>query len=143
MPTTSTTKAPDVATSTTTLNPTTKKVIVTTLASTTTTTTTTTTKAPAIIITTPVIVTTHQPSTHATPTDTSEVKRIPAPTPGHFWSGILIPLTVVAAFIGLVFMIRKYDLLDRAYNRIRNRNVPSQRYSEFMGNDFDDDPLLI
>lgn len=131
-----TTKAPEVTTTaTTTLAPkipetTTKKVIVTTQAP--------STKSPVTPPTTP-----HQPSTHATPTEKNEVMIKPAPGQGHFWSGILIPLTIVAAFMGGVFMIRKYDLLDRAYNRIRNRNTPVQRYNGLMENDFDDDPLLI
>lgn len=111
----------------------------------------TTTLAPVPEVTTPKAApikppttTTHQPST-VKPTESDEVTIRPAPAPeaSHFWGGILIPLVIVAAFIGSVIAIRKYDLLDRAYNRIRHRHTPAQHYNGLMENDFDDDPLLI
>lgn len=80
-----------------------------------------------------------------TSSDRHETKVIPAnPTPEvhHFLGGILIPLFIVFGFVGAVFVIRKYDVLDRAHSWIRNRNS-NTRYDGLMENDFDDDPLLI
>lgn len=63
---------------------------------------------------------------------------------GHFMSGFGLPLLIVVAFICTVFAVRKYDLLERAQNYIRNRGTqqPQTRY-DGLENDFDDDPLLI
>lgn len=74
--------------------------------------------------------------------DTSEVKVAPAPEPHHILGGILLPIFIVLGFIGAVFAIRKYDLIERAHGFIRNRNQQG-RYNGLMENDFDDDPLLI
>lgn len=148
--TTTTTKAPEVPSTTTT------KVIITTIPSSSTAkpSTTTAAKSPAPVeTTTPPAATTQAPKAPTTttstakpstakPTESDEVTKAPV-EPSHFFSGILIPLLIVSGFIGAVFAIRKYDLMDRAYNRIRHRNTPTQHYNGLMENDFDDDPLLI
>ena len=128
----STTKVASTVTSTT---PTTKAapttVAPTTVASTVTSTTpTTTTIKPA-----PIIKTTVKP-------DDGDVKVKPAPDGHHVLGGIMLPLLLVLGFIGAVFAIRKYDLIERAHGFIRNRNQQT-RYNGLMENDFDDDPLLI
>lgn len=74
--------------------------------------------------------------------DKNEPKIAPAPGAHHLLGGILLPIMVVLAFIGGVFAIRKYDLIERAHGFIRNRNQQT-RYNGLMENDFDDDPLLI
>lgn len=81
-------------------------------------------------------------STKKPETDKSDVKVSPAPEPHHILTGILLPIFIVLAFIGTVFTIRKYDLIERAHGYIRNRNQQT-RYNGLMENDFDDDPLLI
>lgn len=145
--TTTTTKAPEVPSTTTTA-----KVIITTNPSTSSTKpSSTTAKSPAPVETTtattqapkaPTTTTSTAKPSPAKPTESDEVTKAPV-EPSHFFSGILIPLLIVSAFIGAVFAIRKYDLIDRAYNRIRHRNTPTQHYNGLMENDFDDDPLLI
>lgn len=74
--------------------------------------------------------------------DKNEPKIAPAPGAHHILGGILLPIMIVLAFIGGVFAIRKYDLIERAHGFIRNRNQQT-RYNGLMENDFDDDPLLI
>ena len=74
--------------------------------------------------------------------DKSDVKKLPAPESHHLVGGILLPLVIVLAFIGTVFAVRKYDLIERAHGYIRGRNQAT-RYNGLMENDFDDDPLLI
>lgn len=74
--------------------------------------------------------------------DKNDVKVAPAPEPHHVLGGILLPIFIVLAFIGAVFAIKKYDLIERAHGYIRNRNQQA-RYNGLMENDFDDDPLLI
>lgn len=75
-------------------------------------------------------------------TDKNDVKVLPAPEPHHILGGILLPIFIVLGFIGAVFAVRKYDLIERAHGFIRNRNQQA-RYNGLMENDFDDDPLLI
>jgi cobalamin biosynthesis Mg chelatase CobN len=96
-------------------------------------TTTTTTKAPAPATTEP---------TKKGESDKSDVKVAPAPSSSHVFGGIFLPIFIVLAFIGAVFAVRKYDLIERAHGFIRNRNQQT-RYNGLMENDFDDDPLLI
>lgn len=76
--------------------------------------------------------------------DKNEVKIAPAPAGHHLVGGILLPIMIVLAFIGAVFAIRKYDLIERAHGYIRGRgNQATRGYNGLMENDFDDDPLLI
>lgn len=77
------------------------------------------------------------------PTPQEVTKQLIPPEPGHLVSGIVMPLLVVFAFIGAVFMVRKYDLLERAQEYIRERREGRSRNNYV--NDFDefDDPLLI
>jgi len=74
--------------------------------------------------------------------DKSDVKIAPAPESHHLIGGILLPIVMVLAFIGVVFAVKKYDLVDRAHGYVRGRNQAT-RYNGLMENDFDDDPLLI
>lgn len=74
--------------------------------------------------------------------DKNEPKIAPAPEAHHVLGGILLPIMIVLAFLGGVFAIRKYDLIERAHGFIRSRNQQT-RYNGLMENDFDDDPLLI
>lgn len=72
-------------------------------------------------------------------------KQVDAPT-HHMFGGIVLPVMIVLAFIGAVYGIRKYDVLERAQNYIRNRRnggQPHQTRYDGLENDFDDDPLLI
>jgi hypothetical protein len=74
-----------------------------------------------------------------------EIKAIP-PQTHHILGGIIIPIMIVFAFIGVVYGIRKYDVLERAQNYIRNRRTGGQTHQtryDGLENDFDDDPLLI
>jgi hypothetical protein len=69
-----------------------------------------------------------------------------SPQTHHILGGIIIPIMIVFAFIGLVYGIRKYDVLERAQNYIRNRRSGGQTHQtryDGLENDFDDDPLLI
>lgn len=72
----------------------------------------------------------------------NDVKIAPAPESHHLIGGILLPIVMVLAFIGVVFAVRKYDLVGRAHGYVRGRNQAT-RYNGLMENDFDDDPLLI
>lgn len=74
--------------------------------------------------------------------DKNDVKVAPAPEPHHVLGGILLPIFIVLAFIGAVFAIKKYDLIERAHGYVRSRNQQA-RYNGLMENDFDDDPVLI
>jgi hypothetical protein len=59
----------------------------------------------------------------------------------HIWGGIFYPIFIVFGFLGTIFAIKKYNLIERAHRIIRNRN---QNYHGLMENEFDDDdPLLI
>jgi hypothetical protein len=60
----------------------------------------------------------------------------------HIFGGIVLPIMIVLSFFGIVFAVRKYDLIERSQNYIRNRRHPQTRY-DGLENDFDDDPLLI
>lgn len=113
-----------------------------------------TTKAPATIATTTLKAETttamktkpSQTTTTSTTTKKPEsddgVKVAPAPEVHHIMGGIFLPIFIVLGFIGGVFAIKKYDLIERAHGYIRNRNQQT-RYNGLMENDFDDDPLLI
>lgn len=92
--------------------------------------------------TTPTSTTTTTTTTKKPEADKSDVKVAPAPEPHHIFGGILLPIFIVLGFIGLVFAVRKYNLIERAHGYIRNRNQQT-RYNGLMENDFDDDPLLI
>lgn len=75
-----------------------------------------------------------------------EVKVVTAPQAHHILGGIIIPIMIVFAFIGVVYGIRKYDVLERTQNYIRSRRSggqPHQTRYDGLENDFDDDPLLI
>lgn len=64
----------------------------------------------------------------------------------HVFGGVVLPLIMVLAFIGAVYGIKKYDLLEHAHNYIRNRREGSRSHQtryDGLENDFDDDPLLI
>lgn len=63
----------------------------------------------------------------------------------HIFGGIVLPVLVVLAFLGIVYGIRKHDVLERAQNYIRNRRNGQTHQTRYDGleNDFDDDPLLI
>lgn len=68
------------------------------------------------------------------------------PQTHHILGGIIIPIMIVFAFIGVVYGIRKYDVLERTQNYIRNRRSGGQAHQtryDGLENDFDDDPLLI
>lgn len=72
-------------------------------------------------------------------------EKIETPT-HHMLGGIVLPVMIVLAFIGAVYGIRRYDILERAQNYIRNRrngSQPHQTRYDGLENDFDDDPLLI
>ncbi|CAG9806997.1 unnamed protein product [Chironomus riparius] len=76
---------------------------------------------------------------------TEEIKPV-SPETHHILGGIIIPIMIVFAFIGVVYGIRKYDVLERAQNSIRNRRSGGQTHQtryDGLENDFDDDPLLI
>jgi type IV secretory pathway VirB10-like protein len=135
-PPTPTTKVATAPTPPSTVKPevkTTAKIEPTQAATTTSSSTTTTTKAPAPATT---------ESTKKGESDKNDVKVAPAPSSSHVFGGIFLPIFIVLAFIGGVFAIRKYDLIERAHGYIRNRNQQT-RYNGLMENDFDDDPLLI
>ncbi|XP_063698873.1 integumentary mucin C.1-like [Culicoides brevitarsis] len=108
--------------------------------STTTSTTTTTTKAPE-----KVNVTTSTNSPLPVPTNDG-VQKEKIIESEHMFGGFMLPLVIVAAFIGGVFLIRKHNLLERAHNYISERNwrLPGSARPNYT-NDFDefDDPLLI
>jgi hypothetical protein len=75
----------------------------------------------------------------------SEEKKEPIPEPRKgFFGLIFVPVMIVLAFIGAVFAVRKYDLIERTHSYIRNRSA-QQHQTRYDGleNDFDDDPLLI
>jgi hypothetical protein len=85
-------------------------------------------------------------STTEKPSSNSEEKKEPIPEPRKgFFGMILVPVMIVLAFIGAVFAVRKYDLIERAHSYIRNRGGAQQHQTRYDGleNDFDDDPLLI
>lgn len=70
----------------------------------------------------------------------------PQPEAHHYLGGIILPLMFVLAFVGAVFAVRKYDLIERTQTFIRNRRgmgQPHQTRYDGLENDFDDDPLLI
>ena len=80
-------------------------------------------------------------STEAPKTD--DIKIAPVPTHHHILGGIFIPTFLVLGFICGAFAIKKYNLIEKAHELIRNRNH-QQRYNGLMENEFDDDdPLLI
>lgn len=88
------------------------------------------------------------PTTTAAPAkpeveEKADVKVAPAPEPHHAITGILVPILIVLGFLGGVFLIRKYNVIERAHGHIRNRSQQTPRYNGLMENDFDDDPLLI
>lgn len=91
------------------------------------------------------IVTTIKPATTEASKNNSSHNPVPPPEEPHsFLSGIALPVMVILAFIGAVFAIRKYSLLERAQSYIRNRgNQQHQTRYDGLENDFDDDPLLI
>ena len=62
--------------------------------------------------------------------------------PEHIFGGILLPIFLVALFLGSVFAARKYDLFDRIRAFVRNRRYNSQYEDVIMENDFDDPPLI-
>lgn len=77
------------------------------------------------------------------PKATDDIKIAPAPTHHHILGGIFIPTFLVLGFICGAFAIKKYSLIEKARELIRNRNH-QQRYNGLMENEFDDDdPLLI
>lgn len=138
-------------------------IVESTAAPSTTTTTTTTTKKPETLKTTsapPPQVTTKKIEPTASNESPSNSKnnnnndkqpeqqkqeKIETPT-HHMLGGIVLPVMIVLAFIGTVYGIRRYDLLERAQNYIRNRrngSQPHQTRYDGLENDFDDDPLLI
>ncbi|XP_070508753.1 uncharacterized protein [Chironomus tepperi] len=76
----------------------------------------------------------------------SEENKAVTPQTHHILGGIIIPIMIVFAFVGVVYGIRKYDMLERAQNYIRNRRSGGQTHQtryDGLENDFDDDPLLI
>lgn len=98
-------------------------------------------------------------STTSTTTTTTPASPFPVPSkpddgvqkekviePEHMIGGVLLPLLVVATFIGGVFLIRKHNLLERAHSYLTERNwhLPGTARPNYT-NDFDefDDPLLI
>lgn len=117
-------------------------------------TTTTTTVAAPVEKTTTTVSTTIKPTVMVP----SQKQPVPAPTSNsgevhqsliypkaeshHFFAGIMLPLLVVFAFIGSVYAVRKYDLIERARDYVHERTA---RHRANYGNDFDefDDPLLI
>lgn len=86
--------------------------------------------------------TTAAPAEKTTAKPEDDVKVVPAAKPHHILGGIFLPMFIVLGFIGAVFAIKKYDLIERAHGYIRGRNQ-RERYSGLNENDFDDDPLLI
>lgn len=75
-----------------------------------------------------------------------DVKAVTIPQTHHILGGIIIPIMIVFAFIGVVYGVRKYDVLERTQNYIRNRRSGGQTHQtryDGLENDFDDDPLLI
>lgn len=76
----------------------------------------------------------------------NEENKAVSPQTHHILGGIIVPIMIVFAFIGVVYGIRKYDVLERAQNYIRNRRTGGQTHQtryDGLENDFDDDPLLI
>ncbi|KAG5671076.1 hypothetical protein PVAND_001290 [Polypedilum vanderplanki] len=64
----------------------------------------------------------------------------------HVLCGILLPLMFVIAFAGIAIAAKKYNVMERAQNYIRDRRSngqPHQTRYDGLENDFDDDPLLI
>lgn len=74
--------------------------------------------------------------------DGVQSKPLIQPESHHFFAGIMLPLFVVFAFIGAVYAVRKYDLIERAQDYVHARTA---RHRTNYSNDFDefDDPLLI
>jgi len=115
------------------LAPTTTTTVAPTTPSTTTTTTTTTTTPPPKITT---IAPTKAPEPEV-------IKEPVAPEPHHLLGGIMIPLFVVLAFIGAVFAVKRYDLIERSQDWIRERGIRRNRHNYTNHFDEFDDPLLI
>lgn len=107
------------------------------------TTTTTTTKLPTTAVpvtkappTVETSTTTVKPSTVAPAVKSTVAPKVETTTEQHepkkeeinpepqksLFVTLLVPVMIVLAFIGTVFAIRKYDLLDRAHSFIRNRH---------------------
>lgn len=74
--------------------------------------------------------------------DDPVMKKKMDPGAQHIFGGIMVPIFLVAAFIGSIFAARKYDLIDRARAFLRNRRYNSQYNDVIMENDFDDPPLI-
>jgi hypothetical protein len=75
----------------------------------------------------PKVVTTEKP-------DNVDVK--PAPEPPHkgIFGSIIIPVMVVLALIGVIFVARKYNMVDRTRNYIRNRGGQQHQVNLIKGN---------
>lgn len=103
-------------------------------------TTSTTPKAPVTEIQ-PTLGPVAQTTTSAN-SEQSEVKVAAVEIPHHhILGGIFLPIFIVLGFIAGVFVVKKYDLLDRAHRFIRNRD--QNQYNGLMEADFDDDACLI
>lgn len=111
-------------------------------------TTTTTTKAPekSTSSSSTTTSTTTQTSPFPVPGHEDGVQKEKVIEPEHMIGGVLLPLVIVATFIGGVFLIRKHNLLERAHSYLTERNwhLPGTARPNYT-NDFDefDDPLLI
>ena len=85
---------------------------------------------------------TKKPNVTSPAVDDPVMKKTVDPGAQHIFGGIMIPIFVVAAFIGTIFAARKYDLIDRTRAFLRNRRYNSQYNDVIMENDFDDPPLI-
>lgn len=105
--------------------------------------TSTTVKPPAVIP----ITSAPEPAKKPNTTETDDVKKIPEPQPHHILGGIAIPIFLVILIVGSVFAVKKYDLIERARDVMRNRRYHANY--ETVGNtavfdaDDDDDPPLL
>lgn len=97
----------------------------------------TTTESAKIQTSAPIIQTTPSPKP-----EENDVKVAPVPHL-HVMGGIFLPIFIVLGFIAGVFVVKKYELLDRAHSFIRNRGSNQNQYNGLMENDFDDDACLI
>lgn len=143
------------------------------------------TKAPVVTTTNPTTTTIKPSSTAVPPVDKSTSAPVPpkkdnstekqnasnnpaiSPVPEpkrSLFATLLVPVMIVLAFIGAIFAVRRFNVVDRAHTYIRNRRGQQHQVCQFINlfgddlaclilklqtrydgleNDFDDDPLLI
>lgn len=82
----------------------------------------------------PALKTTSAPKVESTTEKQNPSKEEIKPPQKSFFGLLLVPVMVVLAFIGTVFAVRKYDLLDRAHTYIRNRRGQQHQVSIFFLN---------